>query len=972
MKSIRWNFSKGIRLLGRPQPGEARWIQDGLVEAGRIRPINKLDSGTLTDVTGTLTRSTDTVVSIWKRRAQIYYGGMIREWGPIMRAGLEVDCFTTGPFPAGNLLAGVAPGPSYPQKVIVGKTFPLGLPQPLLPPGSVANAYSIAFKTKWGARAPVDYQQGPGAATFTSTASYSKLGLETGKTWFYKIMLKVGTGFIETDLFSLTYDAEPLPAAPGPFQFWKNIFANYCRFLEIDWTPPTNLQGYGGILVFRGASANEKEMFLVEESDAAATFIMDWGVNMVLGADGNATPAANGQALSDYRTTALATSFTSAQYVSTYKFSQFGYTVEGAPSKVSNPIGVGTGVGLAFDPVNDGFWNQYGLTSIVLPGVILRGPCTLGESYAQTNLTLAGTFSNPSVQAYPANPAAAVFGISNGQVLADFPAGLGVSCSLGGVAKPAQRVDYLLTNGANGVAVVANKMLFMEKYNAPPSYADSPSFITTVADTVHNFHGGPITSLIFSSQTGSLLMTVPAFTPVGGLPLVSGEEILIYQKDATHTTPTNLSKGKVFRNNTNPLSAFVKTSFNVRWPTTANALAWCRNLGYLNVALTAAQQTALRGAMVLVTGSCFPTGRVFKAYPSNAGLYLSGDWTGYEYLNWGAGTAITLTIQYYPFNNGIVGRNLYRQFGGEFLLVKTLPLETLLYIDTTTAANLGSSITGLITCSDGGSALANPPPPDLIGATVHNNSFHGISRGDVRWSMPGWPDAFPARFVFSPDSPPVGLASFDGALIVGCRNGLWRLDGQNPDSYIPSKTLAEDGLMAAHSIQTTPFGLVYLGTRGICLFDGQRSHCLTEGRLAPWMLFPRWQTVSDGSTKANSIYSDNDRLGAAKTHLMDTLKGQGASWVAPFENASMLNALAQDNLFTVNKATTIQDYENLNSAYHRGRYYLYTRSWQAPEASGCWVIDFNAMGRPIYHLGLQPLDTCVDGDDFWILTNGDQ
>jgi hypothetical protein len=432
----------------------------------------------------------------------------------------------------------------------------------------------------------------------------------------------------------------------------------------------------------------------------------------------------------------------------------------------------------------------------------------------------------------------------------------------------------------------------------------------------------------------------------------------------------------VLRSNSDPTLIFMRGKPHGNWPNLTNGiLHYCRNMGYLHLGLDAASlaiiQKLVPGTMVRITGP-FPNGasQVFACYPSAQSLYFAGDWTGLEYLNF-TPAATAITLEFFPNNNGIVGRNIYRSNTGEWLLVDTIPINKRTYQDVTPDTKLGVAMTGAFSSGSGQTVLATPPPRNLRQLTPHLNALHGISAGEVRWTPPARPDAWPAGYSFPPDSPPVALASFDNALTVLCKNRIFRLDGV-PDAYSPSPTLAEDGCLAAGSVQVTPFGMIFLAPRGICLFDGQRSRCLTEGRLELWHLFPRWQVNRDQTTRANFGFYDHDRNGVQVNHIMDSLKGAGASWLAAFEDATLLNACSQDDLFSGRQSLDSQDWYSLGSAFHRGRYYLFVRSWQTGEGCGCWVMDFNLPGYRLTHIGLQPMDAYVDGNDFLLLLNGDQ
>jgi hypothetical protein len=234
----------------------------------------------------------------------------------------------------------------------------------------------------------------------------------------------------------------------------------------------------------------------------------------------------------------------------------------------------------------------------------------------------------------------------------------------------------------------------------------------------------------------------------------------------------------------------------------------------------------------------------------------------------------------------------------------------------------------------------------------------------VRLSVPGRPDAWPENYYFKPDDIPVGLASYGGSIIVGCRNSISRIDGgPSPATMRITRTLCEDGLLAAHSFQGTPHGLVFLGTRGICITNGHESRCISDDKVKIWNLFSRRQVSDLGEALAGFTVGE---------HAFDTLKGAQASWVAAAEDATAIGALTIDGVLGIPRVDNAVDWDGIGSAYHRGRYFLYQRSNAGSEGCGSWMVDLSSNPSQMLHLGFSPLDTWVDGNDFWLLLNGDQ
>lgn len=185
--------------------------------------------------------------------------------------------------------------------------------------------------------------------------------------------------------------------------------------------------------------------------------------------------------------------------------------------------------------------------------------------------------------------------------------------------------------------------------------------------------------------------------------------------------------------------------------------------------------------------------------------------------------------------------NLYVMRGdtGDFLLQGNYPLTQSEVIDASPVEALGSTCGSFYTeVGDFGNPVIvsfEPPPPDLHGLTLHQSMLWGIVDRTVRWTPinrpNAWPDAYQRDFEYQP----LALASYAGTLLVLCTDGIYRMDGADPNSIRRNKTLAEDGLIAPFSVQPTPAGLVYLSKRGLMAFRGETNGAvpISEGKVEP-------------------------------------------------------------------------------------------------------------------------------------------
>lgn len=299
---------------------------------------------------------------------------------------------------------------------------------------------------------------------------------------------------------------------------------------------------------------------------------------------------------------------------------------------------------------------------------------------------------------------------------------------------------------------------------------------------------------------------------------------------------------------------------------------------------------------------------------------------------------ITLTtIKWCPFNNYLWRWRIYRSQAGLWQMVEEVTLDKTTYIDAKPAYSLGDPPTSYYS-ENGQTVDYSPPPLSLTGIEPHYGMLFGIHGNTVRWTPTLQQDAWPETFSITLGYKPVALASFAQGLIILCEDAVYRLDGNTPTGMSLSKTYAEDGCFAPHSVQKTDRGLIYLSKRGIMIFDGSRAECLTDTRIP-------------GST-----LTAPSRLASPYPFW----------WMPTIMSRSYADLAGEDGIkgnqyaFTLDNTKTIEGYNKyIKSFYHLGAYYLFY-SGADYEANTAFTIDLQAPGMPITTLGMKALDAHVD------------
>lgn len=300
--------------------------------------------------------------------------------------------------------------------------------------------------------------------------------------------------------------------------------------------------------------------------------------------------------------------------------------------------------------------------------------------------------------------------------------------------------------------------------------------------------------------------------------------------------------------------------------------------------------------------------------------------------------AITLSsIQWLPFNNYYWRWRIYRNEQGIWNMVDEVTLDKTTYTDAKPFSALGGTPTSFYS-ENGQDVDFNVPPLGLQAIESHYGMIFGISGHTVRWTPILQSDAWPETFSLSFGYQPVALASFSQGLIVLCEDAIYRIDGNSATGLSLSKTHAEDGCFAPHSVQKTDRGLMYLSKRGIMLFDGARSECLTDTRIpgttltAPSRIsvpYPFWWMPTIMTRNYADLAGE------------DGIKGDQYA-------------------FTLDNTRTIEGYNKyIKSFYHLGKYYLFYAG-DDYAANTAFVVDLQLPEFPITTMGMKALDAHVD------------
>lgn len=335
-----------------------------------------------------------------------------------------------------------------------------------------------------------------------------------------------------------------------------------------------------------------------------------------------------------------------------------------------------------------------------------------------------------------------------------------------------------------------------------------------------------------------------------------------------------------------------------------------------------------------------------SALPANA-YELNGFWWAYDYSfgvptgRMDPGASITSSnATWVPGNGGITHWNLYRTSdSGAILRVEQVVITSGSYTDSKPQAYLGDTPDSQY-IQDGIPVSFAMPPPGMTNLIIHYGMLFGVSGNTIRWTPIGKPNAWPSVFAIEMPFRPLALASFAGALVILCTDGIYRLDGNTPTQLSLMRTPAERGCVAPYSVQKTLSGLIYLSNIGLMVFDGMHARCITDQKVPGKMII------------GPSLLSPD----------------VGFWWLPTTKTYLYANQTAQDGVPGVSMASPSIIGTNpipwpiyeIRSFYFNGKYFLFWAGRNHYQAHTCLVVDTQMEGFPVTTMSMKLMDVVVD------------
>jgi hypothetical protein len=156
-------------------------------------------------------------------------------------------------------------------------------------------------------------------------------------------------------------------------------------------------------------------------------------------------------------------------------------------------------------------------------------------------------------------------------------------------------------------------------------------------------------------------------------------------------------------------------------------------------------------------------------------------------------------------------KNIYRSVAGtstvSYQFVAQVSAGTTSYVDSLTVTQLGAVLP---------STDWAPPPATLQGIVeMPNGMLAGFTGNQVWFCEPGYPHAWPVKYMLTVEYPIVGLGVFGTSLFVGTQKNPYVITGTNPSAMSQEKLSILQACVSKRSIVSDQWGVVYASPNGL-------------------------------------------------------------------------------------------------------------------------------------------------------------
>jgi hypothetical protein len=163
-----------------------------------------------------------------------------------------------------------------------------------------------------------------------------------------------------------------------------------------------------------------------------------------------------------------------------------------------------------------------------------------------------------------------------------------------------------------------------------------------------------------------------------------------------------------------------------------------------------------------------------------------------------------------------VHKRIYRSAGNVFQLVAQLPMSAMDFVDTLSAEEILGDVLA--------TADWAPPPSDLQGiVSLPSQVLVGFRDNEIWFSEPGYPHAWPAKYMQTVDSPIIAIKGFGNNVAVATQSFPYIGGGVHPDSFTFQKMPFLEPCLSKRSMASDERGALYASANGLVALGSDGS-----------------------------------------------------------------------------------------------------------------------------------------------------
>jgi hypothetical protein len=262
-----------------------------------------------------------------------------------------------------------------------------------------------------------------------------------------------------------------------------------------------------------------------------------------------------------------------------------------------------------------------------------------------------------------------------------------------------------------------------------------------------------------------------------------------------------------------------------------------------------------------------------------------------------------------------IGKRIYRTTGTTFQLVNatlvsgvyvSIPIGTTTYTDNTAPTAIP------------GDALPSlgwlPPPADLKGlVSMPSGTMAGFRNNEIWFSEPGFPHAWPVRYMQALDAQIVAIKAFGNNLAVATKANPFVGSGVYPDSFTFTKIPRLEPCISKRSMAGDEHGAVYASNNGLISLGLDGDNIATSEILTRLEFDAYTPSSITGIVFENRYYGFYTTSGIPGTLVYSAIEQAGMRTLSVSASAAIIEPESAKMLYVDAVANTLQTFDPVNT-----------------------------------------------------------